>query len=235
MADRSHRHDNHTRRWHPYTRRDDGNSIGDRARQQRAATQRILLLGFRSLSSYEFRFEILGSSRSEYEVVFRRLDQPESEVSYLCTCPDFERRLRCCKHIYFVFRILGLQEHGDHISSRVTSRAIIAFQQRHGESRERMLHTAIDKDGCEISTTPPTLSSRKPNQILVVAAKDIAENEECAICFELLQPSASVTEPLVFCQAQCGRSLHRSCLERAFRAATSRRCPLCRATWLGPC
>ena len=62
------------------------------ARRRRAETQRILLI--ERLPEKAFR---IAGLTNEYLVEWK--DTPENSS---CTCPDHRRRLRPCKHIYFV-------------------------------------------------------------------------------------------------------------------------------------
>jgi hypothetical protein len=84
-------------------------------RRYRAATQRIYCLDKRWIPDVGYNFAIEGSTQTMYTVAVRLPEvrppaqpQPHALVEVLCTCPDFQKRHCSCKHIYFVFNVLGI-------------------------------------------------------------------------------------------------------------------------------
>jgi len=67
----------------------------DRRRLERAATQRIYLVGIQDAGRFRRDYDIMGASDRLYTVTVAKVLR--------CTCPDFENRRRSCKHIMFVF------------------------------------------------------------------------------------------------------------------------------------
>ncbi len=147
----------------------------DEARRSRSKDSRLYLISnTRVLTEeetnefVEHRFEIHGTRGNTYTVT----TSPKTEfhprggrgnkwrLRHTCTCPDFMRRDRICKHIYFVYhRALHFEEdyNLDIIPKEVLDNHLALF---------------IEKAFFE---------KKKKTE-----AREIEEHDECVICFDLL-------------------------------------------------
>jgi hypothetical protein len=163
-------------------------------RVKRSTTQGLLLL---DTFPDEMRFHVQGSTGAQYNVWIG--------MTSSCTCPDFERRHRKCKHILFILhRVLGLNEQELEDIGPDPNRVLSTEQQ----DKLRQKATAfIDKQRAK----------RPDNRV---------PDDECGICMEAFTALEITRECTV-----CWHAAHANCLhhwhlaQRTSHAA----CPYCRA------
>jgi len=197
----------------------------DRARLDRAAHQAMHIIGRPSHT----HFKVLGASGYVYAVRLTHAAGPS------CSCPDHQTRRTTCKHILFVLmRVLGLSKqdlvHGVDASTIVAAASSEAlFAVENGETSD-----VIDLTGQEPSRAP----ARKPRQAMRgVAQRPVDPEDSCPICCcDFGEAACPGSASLMYCRAECGKSLHRACfqkMEEYHRRKRSRlECPMCRHAWV---
>lgn len=185
--------------------------MGDDGRIERALRQRMFLVAATPIpGDVGWRLSVEGSQGVVYKVVLR-----SRECS--CTCPDFLRRGRPCKHILFVLaRVAKCRSEACAIppsprAFRLTPGLAEALRRAlvfHVES-----HRAAD-------APPPPPSAAEPT-----GPEDAGVDGDCAICFEGLAGGGALAR----CESSCGNRFHLECITRW--VARTPTCPLCRANF----
>lgn len=123
-----------------------------------------------------------------------------------CTCPDSLKGHECKHKVYALHTVLKAPEHLQYQLALLTSELEDIF------AHAPPIPTA-DGDNDE-----DLQGKRKPT------------DGECPICYMDLDPE---NNPLVWCKAQCGHNLHRSCFEQwaASQSGKEVRCVYCRTAW----
>lgn len=190
--------------------------FGDHVRRERAKDAKMYLVNFYCNSSptttpgptprgtREHLFEVSGSTGNLY-VISLKYKGDASRPRMSCTCPDYARRRKLCKHIYFVLdRVL----HFEDLQVSFDSPDYVNF-----EAIARLKNAFLTKSAPSPSPEP----------------RPIEEDEECVICFELL-----VGENLSSCST-CRYSFHATCTKIMLAAQKKSdlpySCPLCRGQW----
>lgn len=176
------------------------------SRLTRAFTQRIYLMPeqTRCPSPNEFFFQVMGSTNKAYDI---RIVKGEKAW---CSCPDCEGGGNFCKHLMFVMiKVLGRAS--DDVCEDnfdITDRCIEACQKYfvHFENAFKLVQAAEEE-------------LRKP----------VDDEDDCPICYESFADTKA--EPLVWCKASCGKSLHRDCFEKWRKMKRDVDCVYCRAKW----
>lgn len=213
-------------------------------RKQRAMQQRLLLLSFER-SVTHFHAKVFGASRRVYDVQIGSSSSSSSEAqeasttvdSTTCSCPDYQRRRRRCKHIYFLLRVLHVPcdlWDADPFYTSVSQHFIQQFR-RGNSSWSANGGEGLDIDG-EVQHCPPEEAeehreSVQPKLSVAVAVfTPVAQRpaDECVICYEDMDMDKERTK---YCQVQCGNTFHASCIERFFDMSRQKRCPMCRISW----
>lgn len=146
-----------------------------------------------------------------------------------CTCPDFERRQKPCKHMLCVLlRILKLKQH-DFTSVREVNKsyeqiteAFLRLFHRDVQPEEDVKEAKGEQEVQESSTAEATSA----------AVTAVLEEEMCLICLLEFTPPAMPTEggrgqDVVKCSSHCQRWLgHKECLNTWFLKSAF--CPLCK-------
>lgn len=170
-------------------------------------------------------FHVLGSTGNVYDVVISKIPK--------CSCPDHQKG-NLCKHILFVFmKVIGL----DHQSNLIYQSALLQSELDHiflsmeqTQKRRRtsiMARQAVQKAFKKRSLTDQEEVDDSPKR------KDLSENDECAICFDIMNPQK---ETLTFCKSTCGTNFHKNCIDMWIRSkgrAEQICCPTCRQPWIG--
>jgi len=173
----------------------------DPERLQRALEQRILLVDQELKSATEMWFKVLGTSGTTYKVV---VSEHQS-----CTCPDYTRRNKKCKHIYFVLRrVLNASD------------TLVGKEQLTVDELKQLF------SGPKIIPTATTmLQEQKGNEV-----ERRPLDEECPVCYE---PMDQKKEDIIYCFTTCGYNMHLSCYKRWHNTSrhTTNQCPMCRTVW----
>lgn len=186
------------------------------SRLSRAYTQRIYLMpgAARKASDGEYRFEVMGSTRTVYNVTVEQVG------GVFCSCPDHSVNRKFCKHLMLLLiRVLHMpaeEVHADYSSAAedddfAASARTLEYCERYFETMASMQQRLAQEEA----------EKRKP----------IEEDDDCPICYERFADTAA--EGTVWCRASCGKSVHAECFGKWAARDVSRapRCVYCRATW----
>jgi Ring finger domain/SWIM zinc finger len=199
-------------------------TLAIRQRIDRARTQRLYLVERSDVTvlsgSSQCSFVVLGSTGNVYKVDFGPLPR--------CSCPDHKRG-NLCKHILFVLlKVIGL----DPQSPLVYQSAYLEteLQQIFALMTCRRVGGSVMASG-QVRESYASLKSEdeKGHAVEGVNRKSLDDDADCPICFDTMEPGAS----LAYCRAACGTNFHSDCIQRWLGqgkkgAAT---CPNCRQTW----
>lgn len=191
-----------------------GQEQEDHARASRALSQCIYLVDHR-MAGENILFSVLGSSGSLYDVTFWRASR------WTCTCPDYERRRKPCKHVQFVwFRVLGIsQADGEPFFDGVES-VLERISLTHLLHQDEVhLHTPSAPALAAPAATSATKVARRPHV-----------GETCGICYEKMTESCKV----FFCEEKCGNAIHVLCYKACVQHTHKTMCPYCRANMNPP-
>lgn len=171
---------------------------------QRAKSQRMIVLGRRRMVKDGAPCEILEIVGSTGNVYEVLIDR-----SPTCTCPDALKGNECKHKVYAMHTVLKAPEHLQYQLALLTSELEEIF----ANAAPLPSEVGTNGDGEDDSK-----GKRKPTE------------GECPICYMDLEPESN---KLVWCKAQCGHNLHKSCFDQwvASMAGTEVRCVYCRATW----
>ena len=135
-----------------------------------------------------------------------------SRYSIQCTCLDYQKRRRHCKHIFFV---LGkyLQIAIDNLD-RCDEAHYQSIWDKLDDKHHHHHHYHHEHKSLDVDLMATTVASDIPKTLVGSFKHDqpraIELDEDCAICFETLVDESS-PEALLYCANQCGKSIHASC------------------------
>lgn len=177
------------------------------ARLRRAFSEPIYLFQISRQDRDACLFDVSGSSGNDYQV--------RIQTSVTCTCPDYQRRGRPCKHILFiVVRLLRLSTRDD-IEAVLRSTAL----------RINVLDTMLNSIPRDMTEPSSNSTTRATDPSIIVPPRLLDETKECPVCFE---PLLNSHRPLVYCRHSCGNVLHGDC-HRHWTRYKSDSCVFCRA------
>lgn len=167
-------------------------------RVYRGMRQRMYLLSIKK-SDNGWNFLIEGASGHNYYLYINQYGKIG------CNCPDFSKRQKICKHLYFIIgRIAQLDSMVDYIKGnkvefnhyqQITKALICRFKQ-------------------------PINQEKSDNNVKIGQESD----DNCIICFESLSG-----EPMIQCVTTCKNYFHQACIN--IWLTRNANCPLCRANW----
>jgi hypothetical protein len=192
------------------------------SRKERALYQKLYLIEtIPSTQELEKEFVVMGSTGNVYTVKIC------SEPS--CTCPDFLRRQRNCKHIFFILlKVMKIDEvdqeyfEDDELREmfsnipKITSNLIV-------DKTLRKLYKKQNGDNSEDEEEQEKESKEEDSK---VARKPI--DDPCPICLEELKENE---EDLDYCKYGCGKSIHSKCFFM-WSKINKETCVFCRASWI---
>lgn len=200
----------------------------DSTRANRSMSDRLYIVGSSLVSTNEgFVYRIMGTTGNIYDVCQTRLDG-----FYKCTCPDFQRRHRPCKHIGFVvFKVFvialnslssGHNKYGNkyiNLSSNEELYQKAVEYHQNAETRQLAFPRAT------VATVAATATATTTPTLPLVTRKEFKLTDECPICYDPFN-----TEETTWCQQQCGQNFHLVCLLKFFQGQpdSRHRCPYCR-------
>lgn len=176
----------------------------DALRRRRARRDRIFLLDacFKLDPMHRLIYEVQGTT-GVYSVQAAAPSGLTGSFAWNCSCPDFEKRKRPCKHVYFVRnRVLGQED------LIVDSRTLWSIA---------------------TATHPNEEFVREDSQTLLkeVARKEYV-GENCVICFEEMMSEDENEAQLVWCSGTCGKSVHSECYRVWSKRSGDTLCVHCR-------
>jgi hypothetical protein len=184
-------------------------------RKQRGLAHPILLLEYEKKDTY-INFSVLGTSGATYIV---RCTPQEPKQSWSCDCPDFTRRHSPCKHIFFV---LGRVLEQDVTAEELNLKIKYDLEELYQIVRQRIqLSGTIQNPSAE-----QELDEQEQKEVKTTAQRAYI-GEPCCFCLDVM----SATCPVVYCELQCGKSVHRACFLRFIQTIKRKPnlCPYCRA------
>lgn len=193
------------------------------SRFDRSQTQRILCVGENINGGEEGHFRILGSTNKEYTVII-------SQSSFACSCPDYQQRLSCCKHILFTLtKVLDIGADNVKRLERYETFEIpasecdlirLALIARTTSENRTIIPLAEMK-----SSIPQRSEQSLPD---TVQRKPLEVGDTCPICYEDMDASK---ENITFCKLVCGNNVHDVCMKRYLAHTRKTECVLCRGKW----
>lgn len=164
-------------------------------RIERALKQTMFLISAQK-NEKKWDFVVEGTRGINYDVCF-------SSKGMTCECPDFEKRGRNCKHMFFVIGRIAQMNLGKFESDQSDFNVFELFPNLI-ETLEKVLIRRLD-------TT---------HQDEILTSKD-----DCCVCFESMEKGS-----LVDCR-MCKNLFHDSCMTQWLSNAARNNCPLCRTSW----
>lgn len=175
----------------------------DEIRLNRGLTQRLYLLNAELIDKNNWKFNVEGSTGTEYTLFL-------SEEIISCSCPDFTRRKKLCKHLYFILsRVLQQTDLIQKING-YTNTNIFSIN----ENLSTVIESTLFKNN---ENTEHTEHEEHENK-----NSEIPENDICSICFD----EFGKEECLKCCI--CRNYFHKQCIKRWNKNKNT--CPLCRST-----
>lgn len=186
-------------------------------RKHRGLAQPILLLEYEKKETC-IEFSVLGTSGSTYIV---KCSPQETKQQWACDCPDFIRRASPCKHVFFVLaRVLEVEMDDLHLKLKYD------LDELHHIIRQR-----IQLNGTIQNPSIETTQQKQDHNEIETKTQKVEQRtyvgEACCFCLDVM----SATCPVVYCELQCGKSVHRACFLRFIRTIKRKPnlCPYCRA------
>lgn len=166
-------------------------------RIDRANTQRIFLLDYIFVESDNVaKFLVRGNSGTDYDVVI------DDDNDIECSCPDFQRRKKFCKHCYFlVLKVLQTKQDSENLWALAV---------------EKISKNQIN------SYQPDDYKKEKETSSEKVARKEY-KDRDCPICFEALEEGT-----LLYCDYVCGNPVHQICFWQWKSSKKTATCVYCR-------
>jgi len=188
-----------------------------RSRVDRAFQQRIYVMNVEQIDETQFNFEVMGASGATPYIV------SIEKYSFIeCSCPDHTHSNKLCKHLLFVL-IRVLKESMESIYKSYFLKKIFVTTKQTFENCKTFY---ITKDSFILLDKDDLVSG--------VPQRPIEDTDCCPICFEDF--NVSLKEPIVFCKASCGKSVHKQCFikwkSRDASSGGSGSCVYCRAKWI---
>eukprot|EP01006_Ploeotia_vitrea_P056329 TRINITY_DN68091_c3_g3_i1.p1 TRINITY_DN68091_c3_g3~~TRINITY_DN68091_c3_g3_i1.p1 ORF type:complete len:316 (-),score=23.45 TRINITY_DN68091_c3_g3_i1:136-1083(-) len=189
-----------------------------KARISRAKNQRMFLITEKSVSTDGGElcgsYAVLGSTGNVYDVDICQFPK--------CSCPDHQRG-NLCKHIVFVFlKVLKVDEK----SPIIYQKALLQSELKEIFDK-RKAATDVIANTTVVNAYLNATNTNDDKQEEGKHADAPLPDDECAICFELMNGG----EALEQCRT-CHKFLHKECLTQWLKHQTS--CCYCRGTWVVP-
>jgi uncharacterized Zn finger protein len=196
------------------------------SRFRRACGQRMYLIGQQidlvnspdsdtdEKTVFSRNYQVQGSTGNPYEVIIGNRTS--------CTCMDFQRRRRTCKHIIFIkHRVLNISTDDENLDKLNMSSAYLRtlFERADQRSVRPDLLLSSANGASKVFLAQPDST---------VSREEITECHECVICFESITKEDDEQNELVWCRRQCGKILHRECWLQLKRTRGNPPCPFCR-------
>ncbi len=175
-------------------------------RKERGITQPIYLM---ERNEQNTKFIICGSTKNLYIVEKLTICAIEK---YTCTCPDFKRRQKKCKHIYFVKERVMKYCNTNNSTFLPTNDLIHKYLNYH----ININNATLQKNDCD-----PEIKNSKCKDL------SIDDNNICIICFEEMKEDDLQNSLLFTCEKRCGTHFHLQCIMMWFSQNKST-CPMCR-------
>jgi len=193
-------------------------------RKQRGLAHPILLLEYRKLPNEVdkkkgIEFIVLGTTAT-YAVTYSK------ESSWKCLCPDFARRQKFCKHIYFVLaRVLQKDVIGDDLAVQSSSMYYDDVDDMYRAIRDRVQQAGTIQNPNYDYTRVVEKENEKERNASEKQRPYIGE--ACCFCLDTMTEACMV----VYCQQQCGKSVHYECFRRYIQTVKKKnsKCPYCRS------
>ncbi len=180
-------------------------------RIERALSQRIYLLDEKAIYKHKedgkekqeiekLKYKVMGTT-DEYFVTI-------SEEKQKCSCPDFSRRGKTCKHLFFIFyREFGLKRDLSIEESDYWDIALKHWNKKRAREKElaKLRESVKEKD------------LLGPKQMPFVG-------QDCGICLEVMCQE----DEIVYCHITCGQNTHKSCFEK-WASKNGGSCVYCRS------
>lgn len=145
-----------------------------------------------------------------------------------CTCPDFLKRNKACKHIYFiVYKVLRFDRDQTDYSKAAHHQDCWEFALKRFENKEH--DTDVPEDILKAYNKLREIKKRKTEEITPQGLQDGQRNyvgEDCGICMEEMK----LDEQVIYCNKVCGRSVHTDCFVKWSSHHKSPTCVYCRST-----
>lgn len=211
-------------RWSPKA------SIKTRERMERAApgsVHRMFLINRKPAQDTSQAFDVLGATGNVYTVTIG--------TSPRCSCPDHAKGNICKHHIFIMTRVL----HRSREDPLVWQKGLLP-----GEVAEILSDTRAQDPGVRASD----VVIKKYEKIVKgeagaegdgkEPARPITADDECPVCQEAMQATATAAgERVAFCFS-CGNAAHQHCMQLWAQTRTSQglevTCPFCRGAWKPP-
>ncbi len=187
-------------------------SYTDTERMRRGKTDKLFLVHITQDSKNDacpLTVDVMGTTGNVYKV--RICENPT------CTCPDFIKRGRRCKHIYFVLeKVLNAHEY--------------ANQKRFMSSTLRKLCSNMTRMVSELYAPKQLYMKYEKTKVhdddSTVKQKGL--DDVCPVC--LCDMELQGDQQLDFCRNGCGRTIHVQCFDM-WANANSRTCVFCHEKW----
>lgn len=182
-------------------------------RKKRGKAQQIFLVLTHEYvqNVLERSYDVMGTTGNVYNVCIKSVPT--------CTCPDYEKRHKRCKHIYFVLsRIMKvLPEHEDVV--------------QYSDDDLRKMINSIPKitENLRVDSSKTNRYLNMKNNNGEVKRVPVTEEDVCAVC---LGEVFECDEELVYCRWSCGVSVHKNCFNmyNTF-IKTDPKCIFCGKLW----
>lgn len=185
------------------------------SRKERGLTQSLFLIEtFPSEEKYMKQFAVMGTTGNVYNVSIK--EKPE------CTCPDYLKRERNCKHIYFI--LLKVMQIRDQRTARFSKEELTAMFTHIPHVTSNLIVNSTIRDLYKSKVSELQKDEEKEGTI-----KQKSTNDLCPICLENLEDG----NELDYCRYGCGKSIHKLCFEMWCRK-NQPTCVFCRTSWKSP-
>ena len=194
----------------------------DDDRYARAMQQRIYLLSMKQTDNiipkttqHVYVFNVMGTTGNVYDVTI--------DFTPTCTCPDFIRRHKRCKHIHFVLsKVMG---NYNQTERRMSVDALCKLYDNIANIVREVFapDTYLSKFECIVSTTATSATASSADTY----KKQIGMDDVCPVC---LCDMNKDKETLDYCKMGCGRTIHADCFKQ-WSTRNKSQCVFCRTSW----
>lgn len=175
-------------------------------RKTRGTTQKIYLIEQKNISEYVREFAVMGSTGNLYTVSIKTIPS--------CTCPDFTKRNKKCKHIYFILmRIMGINEQYVDEEQYTNYKLKKMFSVKNVIDNTAIANTAIKKKYENVLTGSGEIQMKPLDDM-------------CPVCLDELDNG----EPVIHCKYSCGKPIHETCF-KMWCKVKDKNCLNCGAKW----
>lgn len=169
-------------------------------RLERSLNERIYLLNIKQ-NTDEWEGKIRGHTNNIYDFTINK-------TTCKCSCPDYEKKAKFCKHLLFIVAKVAMQfEIADKIKTNINKWTVDMF------------------DVCNISIITRFQMRDKLTKKQAKSKKIINVNldDDCPICYEKLENADGLTQ----CITTCKNYFHTACISIWLNSGNST-CPMCR-------